>query len=147
MVNIYHLFSWFLFCPQTIFSQFPQMSHFFSICDFLSYPGVFGFWRRKSNVSKIEFYLLGTSLRAFYCYLNGTYLSSILVRLFCCPWALFSQFFQMAYFFFNCDFLFSVGVFGFWWRKKMCLKLIFTYWAQVSEHFIAILMVNIQQYT
>ena len=45
---------------------------------------------------------------------------------------------QMSYFFFNCDFLFFLGVFGFRRRKKMCQKLIFTYRAQVSGHSFAI---------
>ena len=32
---------------------------------------------KKANVFKMDFYLLGTSLRALYCYLNGTYLTKI----------------------------------------------------------------------
>ena len=69
----------------------------------------------------------------------GTYLTFILVSFFVWSQAIFSQLSQMSYLFFNCDFLFFLGVFGFGWWKIMCLKLIFTYWAQVSEHFIAIL--------
>ena len=49
-----------------IFSLFSQMSYFFFNCNFLFFLGVFCFGGRKSNVSKIDLYLLGTSLGVFF---------------------------------------------------------------------------------
>ena len=63
------------FCDLYFSIIFSQMSYFFFNCDFLFFLGVFGFGGRKSNVSKIDFYLLGISLGAFYCYLNDIYLT------------------------------------------------------------------------
>ena len=58
---------------------------------------------------------------------------------FCCDLYFSKIFFQMPYFFFNCDFLFFLGVLVLVEKNQMCLILIFTYCAQVSAHFIAIL--------
>ena len=77
------------YCDQYFSIIFSQMSYFCFNCYFLFFLGVFGFEWRKSNVCKIDFYLLGTSLGAFLCYLNGTYLifrTKILPGHFC--WAI-----------------------------------------------------------
>ena len=112
-------------------------------CDFLFFVGVFGFWWRKSNVFKMDFYLLGTSLGAFYSYLNDTYLTFHWVRFLLCSWAIFSQFSQMSYFCSTVIFYFLSVLLVLDEENQMCLKLTLTYWTQVSEHFIAILMIYI----
>ena len=66
-------------------------------------------------------------------------------------WQIFTLTYILALYFLKCHTFFPTVIFYFFQaflvldeENKMCLKLIFTYWAQVSEHSTAILVVHIK---
>ena len=74
------------------------------------------FDEKKSNVSNIDFYLLGTSFGAFYCYLNDTYLTFVLVSF---------LFVHAQYFFYFLKCHTFCRFFGFWMDKANVFKVDF----------------------